>query len=193
MSFVYILRCADGSFYVGKTNDLHTRLTEHQSGVGADYTAVRRPVDMVYAEEHSTIGSAKAREMQLKRSRKCPRPALRAGAVNARRTSRRRTRTCGAARDPDDREKDVERDRDSRKDDPRDAFVEGARRRYRSRRGRVGQRNRADQNRLASPSPSNGSNSHKPKEPTKQLCEARTSAAIHDRVSSGDVGWEPFL
>ena len=50
------------SYYVGKTNDLYTRLTEHQSGVGADYTAVRRPVKMVYAEEHSTVGAAKDRE-----------------------------------------------------------------------------------------------------------------------------------
>jgi predicted GIY-YIG superfamily endonuclease len=66
MPFVYILRCADGSYYVGKTNNLDTRLTEHQSGAGADYTAVRRPVEMVYAEGHSTTRSAKDREMQLK-------------------------------------------------------------------------------------------------------------------------------
>ena len=67
MPFVYILRCADGSYYVGKTNDLSTRLTQHQSGVGAHYTAVRRPVEMMYAEEHSTIRSAKNRELQIKR------------------------------------------------------------------------------------------------------------------------------
>ena len=66
MPFVYILRCADGSYYVGKTKDLCTRFTEHQSAVGADYTAIRRPVDMVYAEEHSTLRSAKNREMQFK-------------------------------------------------------------------------------------------------------------------------------
>jgi predicted GIY-YIG superfamily endonuclease len=66
MPFVYILRCADGSYYVGKTDDLLTRLTEHQCGVGADYTSVRRPVEMVYAEEHITTRSAKERELQLK-------------------------------------------------------------------------------------------------------------------------------
>ena len=76
MPFVYILRCADGSYYVGKTNDLSTRLTEHQSGVGADYTAIRRPVEIMYAEEHSTIRSAKDREMQLKRWSRSKKEAL---------------------------------------------------------------------------------------------------------------------
>ena len=66
MPFVYILRCADRSYYVGKTNDLRTRLDEHQAGVGADYTSVRRPVEMVYAEQHATVRSAKEREVQLK-------------------------------------------------------------------------------------------------------------------------------
>ena len=76
MPFVYILRCDDDSYYVGKTNDLYTRLTEHQSGVGADYTAVRRPVEMVYAEEHATIRSAKNRELQLKRWSRAKKEAL---------------------------------------------------------------------------------------------------------------------
>lgn len=76
MPFVYILRCADGSFYVGKTNDLLTRLTEHQSGVGADYTSVRRPIEMVYAEEYSTTSSAKRRELQLKRWSRAKKEAL---------------------------------------------------------------------------------------------------------------------
>ena len=76
MPFVYILRCADGSYYVGKTNDLYTRLAEHQSGVGADYATARRPVEMVYAEEHSTIRSAKNRELQLKRWSRAKKEAL---------------------------------------------------------------------------------------------------------------------
>ena len=76
MPFVYILRCADGSYYVGKTDDLRTRLDEHQSGVGAHYTAVRRPVEMVYAEEHSSIRDAKDRERQLKRWSRAKKEAL---------------------------------------------------------------------------------------------------------------------
>jgi putative endonuclease len=73
---VYILKCADGSFYVGKTALLRTRLDEHESGVGADYTKVRRPVEMVYAEEHSTIRGAKNRELQLKRWSRAKKEAL---------------------------------------------------------------------------------------------------------------------
>lgn len=76
MPFVYILRCADRSYYVGKTNDLRTRLNEHQAGVGADYTSVRRPVEMVYAEEHATFRSAKEREVQLKRWARTKKEAL---------------------------------------------------------------------------------------------------------------------
>jgi predicted GIY-YIG superfamily endonuclease len=76
MPFVYILRCIDGSYYVGKTDNLLTRLTEHQAGAGADYTAARRPVEMVYAEEHSTLRRAKDREMQLKRWSRAKKEAL---------------------------------------------------------------------------------------------------------------------
>jgi putative endonuclease len=76
MPFVYILRCADGSYYVGKTDNLLTRLTDHQRSVGADYTAERRPVEMVYAEEHSTVRSAKNRELQLKRWSRAKKEAL---------------------------------------------------------------------------------------------------------------------
>jgi predicted GIY-YIG superfamily endonuclease len=76
MLFVCILRCADGSYYVGKTDNLCARLTEHQCGAGADYTASRRPVEMVYAEEHSTVQSAKNREVQLKRWSRAKKEAL---------------------------------------------------------------------------------------------------------------------
>jgi predicted GIY-YIG superfamily endonuclease len=76
MAFVYILRCADGSYYVGRTDNLLTRLTEHQSGVGADFTSARRPVEMVYAEEHSTSRSANDRERQLKRWSRAKKEAL---------------------------------------------------------------------------------------------------------------------
>jgi putative endonuclease len=76
MPFVYILRCADGSYYVGKTANLKVRLDEHHAGAGANYTAVRRPVTMVYAEEHSTALSAESRELQLKRWSRAKKEAL---------------------------------------------------------------------------------------------------------------------
>jgi predicted GIY-YIG superfamily endonuclease len=76
MPFVYILRCADGSYYVGKTSSLMARLTEHQAGVGGAYTARRRPVEMVYAVEHATDGGAREREKQLKRWSRAKKEAL---------------------------------------------------------------------------------------------------------------------
>lgn len=67
MSFTYILRCADGSLYVGHTEDLASREQIHNEGRGSKYTARRTPVCMVYAEQHPSIASAVAREHQLKR------------------------------------------------------------------------------------------------------------------------------
>jgi len=76
MAFVYILRCSDGSYYVGHTNDLQVRLDEHKSGVAANFTALRRPVTMVYAEEHPTSPRAEERERQLKRWSRAKKEAL---------------------------------------------------------------------------------------------------------------------
>jgi tRNA/rRNA methyltransferase len=67
MSFTYILRCADDTLYVGHTEDLASREETHNEGRGAVYTATRRPVRMVYAEQHPSTASATAREHQLKR------------------------------------------------------------------------------------------------------------------------------
>ena len=76
MSFVYILRCSDRSYYVGHTKDLRVRLDEHQAGAGANYTAIRRPVEMVYAEEHPTARAAELREAQIKRWSRAKKEAL---------------------------------------------------------------------------------------------------------------------
>jgi putative endonuclease len=67
MWFVYLVRCADGTLYVGRTTDLASREMAHNSGHGAIYTATRRPVRIVYAEEHISARSAATREQQLKR------------------------------------------------------------------------------------------------------------------------------
>jgi predicted GIY-YIG superfamily endonuclease len=64
--FVYILRCADGSYYVGHTDDLETRLAAHQSGEIAGYTYSRRPVQLVFQEEFPSREDAFLRERQLK-------------------------------------------------------------------------------------------------------------------------------
>ena len=64
--YVYILRCSDGSYYVGSTRDVELRVIAHNNGRAAKYTAIRRPVELVYYEKHKSIASACARERQIK-------------------------------------------------------------------------------------------------------------------------------
>jgi UV DNA damage endonuclease len=64
--FVYILRCADGSFYTGITNDPERRLRQHNSGTASRYTRSRLPVDMVYREPQRSHSLALKRELEIK-------------------------------------------------------------------------------------------------------------------------------
>jgi putative endonuclease len=67
MFFVYILKCSDGSLYVGCTNDLERRLDQHNNSKwGAHYTKIRRPVNMIYYESFSTLKEARKRESEIK-------------------------------------------------------------------------------------------------------------------------------
>jgi len=63
--FMYILKCADRSYYTGSTKDLEIRLLEHQNGQGANYTKNRLPVELVYFEEYESIEEAFYREKQV--------------------------------------------------------------------------------------------------------------------------------
>jgi putative endonuclease len=63
---VYILKCADDSFYVGSTVQLLQRLTQHESGCVRGYTASRLPVTLVFVQEFPTLAEAGAAEQQLK-------------------------------------------------------------------------------------------------------------------------------
>ena len=65
--YVYVLRCADNSLYVGETSNLQAREQCHNDGRGGSYTAKRRPVRIVYAERHSSKKEAVKRERQIKR------------------------------------------------------------------------------------------------------------------------------
>ena len=99
MPFTYILRCADNTLYVGHTEDLASREQTHNEGKGAKYTAARRPVRMVYAEEHVTVSSAIAREHQLKRWSEKKKEALIVGdRVALRALSRRQTKSTAVIR-----------------------------------------------------------------------------------------------
>jgi len=76
---VYILRCADQSYYVGSTRNLAKRIAAHNDGLGARYTARRRPVQLVYAESLPTLADAVRRERQLKRWSRAMKEALLTG------------------------------------------------------------------------------------------------------------------
>lgn len=63
--YMYILECADGSYYTGSTTDLERRLAQHQAGEGANHTKKRLPVKLVYFEEFQRIAEAFYREKQV--------------------------------------------------------------------------------------------------------------------------------
>ena len=63
---IYILRCFDGSFYTGVTNDLERRVEEHNAGVGGKYTLRRRPVQLVFSEQFMSVEEAIRAEKRIK-------------------------------------------------------------------------------------------------------------------------------
>lgn len=67
MFYVYILRCADSSFYCGYTNDVEKRLKKHKSGKGAKYTRSRLPLELVFVEKYDNKSDALKRECEIKR------------------------------------------------------------------------------------------------------------------------------
>ena len=74
--YMYILRCSDGTYYTGSTNNLEKRLWQHQNGLGANYTKKRLPVELVYFEEYDRIDFAFYREKQVKSWSKKKKEAL---------------------------------------------------------------------------------------------------------------------
>lgn len=80
---VYILRCGDGSLYVGHTADLAERVARHSAGRGAHHTALRLPVVLLYAEAAASKREAVARECQIKRWTRRKKEALAAGDLAA--------------------------------------------------------------------------------------------------------------
>ena len=63
--WMYILKCSDNSFYTGSTINLKRRIEQHQSGQGANHTARRLPVQLVYCELFERIDKAYYREKQI--------------------------------------------------------------------------------------------------------------------------------
>jgi putative endonuclease len=97
-AWLYILRCADGSYYTGTTRaELEKRIAEHQAGYFGGYTSTRRPVTLVYSEYFDRIVDAIAAEQKVKGWSRAKKEALiandfdRLQKLSQRRTPLRRT------------------------------------------------------------------------------------------------------
>ncbi len=78
--YVYLLRCMDGSYYAGVTNNLERRLWEHNNDPSSQhYTYSRRPVELVWAADYKEIKDAIRFEKQLKGWSRAKKEALIAG------------------------------------------------------------------------------------------------------------------
>lgn len=80
---MYILSCADGSYYTGSTIDLDRRLDEHNQGIGADYTKSRRPVSVAFAQWHDDIEGAFMSEKRVQGWSRAKKEALMRGDFDA--------------------------------------------------------------------------------------------------------------
>jgi tRNA/rRNA methyltransferase len=86
----YLLRCSDGSYYAGHTDDLDARIPQHQSGLIPGYTQERRPVELVWSDRFPDRDSAFAAERQIKGWSRAKKEALIRGDWEAVRTLARR-------------------------------------------------------------------------------------------------------
>ena len=77
--YVYILRCADDSLYIGETDNLDLRVARHNAGRGCQFTATRRPVVLMYSEAYSSREASMKREGQIKKWTRAKKEALIAG------------------------------------------------------------------------------------------------------------------
>ena len=76
MNYTYMLRCKDGSYYTGWTNDIKKRLQMHRSGQGAKYTRGRGPLTLVHLEVFDTQSEAMRREAYIKKLSRVEKEAL---------------------------------------------------------------------------------------------------------------------
>jgi tRNA/rRNA methyltransferase len=74
--WIYIVKCSDGSYYTGHTDDLERRLAAHQSGGFKGYTSSKRPVQLMYTQEFPTRLEALEHERQVKRWSRVKKRAL---------------------------------------------------------------------------------------------------------------------
>ncbi len=95
-AYLYILHCADGSYYVGTTRkSVEERFAEHNAGLHGGYTVSRRPVTLVFAQHFEIITDAIAAERQIKGWSRAKKEALIKGEWNRLpELAKRRTRSA---------------------------------------------------------------------------------------------------
>jgi putative endonuclease len=76
MAWVYILECSDGSFYVGSTTHIASRVHQHNEGAGANYTRTRRPVRLAWSLETERVTEAFHLEKKIQNWSRAKRQAL---------------------------------------------------------------------------------------------------------------------
>ncbi len=80
MSFwTYILRCADGQYHTGHTDDIDRRIAEHMSGAVQGYTHAKRPLEFMWADEFPSRAEALEAELKIKSWSRAKKEALIAG------------------------------------------------------------------------------------------------------------------
>jgi tRNA/rRNA methyltransferase len=77
--WTYVLRCNDGSYYTGHTDDLEARVAQHQAGAIKGYTHDKRPVELMWSENFPTRGEALEAELRIKSWSRAKKEALIAG------------------------------------------------------------------------------------------------------------------
>ncbi len=74
--WAYILRCADGQYYTGHTDDLERRLAQHQHGGFCDFTSRRLPVELFWCQEFPSRYEALSSELKIKKWSRAKKEAL---------------------------------------------------------------------------------------------------------------------
>jgi putative endonuclease len=100
-AYLYIVKCRDGSFYVGTTRSaLELRIAQHNAGTFPGYTESRRPVELVYSEWLDHITDAIEAERRLKRWSRAKKEAfIRGDFSSLQRLAKRRTASKQRSRD----------------------------------------------------------------------------------------------
>ena len=77
--YVYILRCADDTYYTGHTDNLDARMAQHGAGEGCAYTSKRRPLDLIWAADFQTRNEAFELEKRIQGWSRAKKEALMSG------------------------------------------------------------------------------------------------------------------